>query len=279
MPFRCKCTLIFEGPQKGWTESLYLEPLTATYSEAVSLTNALGIARARLLGRLCAIKAFRVQVVEDAGGNKVTRRGDTFQRPIFGSAGNNNADSDLCLLADFTDALLTRHKLTYLRGIWDNISENYGAYTPNAQWTSYFDTWRDTVVGSGFGWMSRNQVASSNVTGYVQSSTGFVEITCADAIFAALPLNVPLQVQVQGILSLGGKSTLNGTLLVKPLSGTQIQTVKQIAVLTYVDGGKVTTFAPVMVKTSGIGPEKIVTRETGAPLLESRGRQRDRSRV
>lgn len=279
MPFRCKCTWIFEGPQKGWTESLYLEPLTQTFGEAATLTNNLCVPRAALLGRECAIKAFRVQIVEDAANLKVKRRGDTIQRPVFGYPGEPASDADLALLCDFTDAQLTRHKSLFLRGIWDSISQSYGGYHPSPAWEARFDVWRTQLIASGFGWVGRNPSNPSNVTGYVQTDTGFVEITCADAIFTGFPAFVPIQVNVQGVLSKGGPSNLNGTLLVKPISTTKCQTVKQRAVLPFVDGGTLRTLSYVMVKTAQVGPEKIVTHETGAPLLESRGRQRDRSRV
>jgi len=279
MPFRCKCTFIFEGPQKGWTESLYLEPLTQTFAEASTLTQNLCVARAKLLGRESAIKAYRVQVVQDAGGLPVKRRGDTIQRPFFGYEGQPGADADLALLCDFLDATATRHKSMFMRGIWDIISQNYGAYTPDPQFELFFTTWREQLISSGFSWLARNQLATSNVVGYEQTETGFVEITVSDPIFTGLPTLQPIQVQVQGVIGQGGLSNLNGTLLVKPLTATTCQTVKQRAVLPFLDGGKLSTFGYVMVKTAQVSPEKIVSHETGSPLLESPGRSKARSRV
>jgi hypothetical protein len=279
MPFRCKCTFIFDGPQKGWTETLYIEPLTGTFAEASTLTNNLCTPRALLLGSQCAIKAYRVQVVQDAGGLTVKRRGDTIQRPFFGNSTQTCADADLALLLDFVDAPLTRHKSLFLRGIWDAISQNYGAYTPVPAWEGVFESWRLQLIASGFGWVGRTPLAFANITTYAQSLAGFVNITLGENLFLGVVPGTIVQVNVQGLQSLGGRSTLNGSLLVRVLTDTTCVTVKQIAVLPFVAGGTMQTFTFGMIKTAFIGPEKIVTRETGAPLLESPGRQKARSRV
>jgi len=279
MPFRCKVTWIFDGPQKGWTESLYIEPLTGTFAEASTLANNLCTPRRLLLSSQCAIKGYRVQVVQDAAGLTVKRRGDTIQRPFFGNSTQSGADADLALLLDFVDAPLTRHKVLYLRGIWDAISQNYGAYTPVPDWEGHFESWRLQLIASGFGWVGRTPLAFANITNYLQADSGFVNITLGEDLFLGVPAGTPVNVNVAGLVSQGGRSTLNGSLLVKVLTATTCRTAKQIAVLPFVAGGTMQTYTQTMIKTAYVSPEKIVTRETGAPLLESPGRQRARSRV
>jgi hypothetical protein len=280
MPFRVKATWEFAAPQKGWTESLWLEPVTGTFGEATTIVSNTCVPRARLLGTECYIKAFRVQIVEDAGGAKVTRRGDNFQNIRFDGDGNEHAaEEDVCLELDFIDSTLTRHKTLFLGGIWDSIESNFGAYTPSPAWTNALTSWRSLMIASGFGWMARTPSAPFPITGYVVGADGFIEFTCTGVPFPGGASTVPQAVSISGVQAVGGKSNLNGTLVVVPSANNKCKTTKPRAALPYVTGGALKTFTYAFVKAAAISPEKIRTHERGAPLLESRGRARVRARV
>jgi len=279
MPFRCKITWEFAGIQTGWTETLYMEPLTATFAEAASAAQAMVPYRAKLLGIQTEIKAVRVQVVQDAAGTKVVRRGDNFQGINKAGSEKPTNDPDVALECDFIDTTLTRHKTMFMRGIWNIITTDYGEYKPTAEWNSAFDAWRIALIGFGFGWLGRTPSAKVNITDVNQTADGFVEITTAGTPFAALPLGVPIQVNVNGVIGQGGLSSINGTPLVKPTANNTCVTVKQQAILPYVSNGQLNTFSQVFIKTGQVSPEKIGDHKTGAPLLQPRGRRRARSKV
>jgi len=280
MPFRCKVQYIFAAGQKGWSEALYLEPLSGTFSEAASIASSLRAPRAALLGNDASLKAVRVQVVQDAAGNTIKRRGDLFQGEGFG--GNPAEDSaalDTCLLLDFIDATQTRHKPMFLGGIWDSIESNSGQYSPSPAWNSALDAWRVQVVAQGFGWVGRTPSTPAPVTNYEQDEQGFVLVTLAGTPFASFPIGKPVQVGFQGIISTGGPSNLNGQVLVTPLTVNTCRTTDQRAVLPYLNGGQMTTYTFAFVKTAAIAAEKIANRKRGSPLLEPLGRQKATRRV
>lgn len=275
MPFRCKVQYIFAAGQKGWSEVFYLEPLSGTFSEAASIALSLRVPRARLLGANASMKAVRVQVVQDAAGAKVKRRGDLFQGEGFGGEPTEpNAALDTCLLLDFIDAGQTRHKVMFLGGIWDSIEANNGAYSPSPDWNARLDVWRTQLVAQSFGWVGRTPSAPFAITTYLQNLDGFVQITSAAGTYTGLPLNTPVQIGIQGLQSTGGPSNLNGQLLVRPISATEAITVEQRAVLPYLSGGTVTTYTFAFVKTAAVAAEKIGNRKRGSPLLEPVGRQK-----
>jgi hypothetical protein len=279
MPYRVKVTWFFEGPQKGWTESLYIQPTSGTWAEAVAAVNAVNPVRAALLGQNLAIKAWRLQVVQDAGGNKVTRRGDTFQNLVInGDSQRPASDKDDCVEMDFLDSTQNRHKILFLGGIWREIVNNYGNYTPTPDWLSAMNNWIVKVVAGGFGWVARTPSIGFSITNYVQSADGFVDMTMSGNPFPGGASTTPQTVRVSGLQTEAGLSVLNGDLLVTPTGVNTCTTVKKIAVFPFVNVGVMKTFTYAFVQTNSVAPEKIVNHKRGAPLLESRGRRRVRAR-
>lgn len=280
MPFRIKTTWIFGGGQRGWTESLYSQPSSdQTIVTASNYALQVAQARAPMLGAECYVKAFRCQVVEDAAGLKVTRQGDLTQGlTLYGTPAQGAAEEDVCLLTDFIGAGNLFHKPLYLGGVWDSIVTNFGAYNPSPAWITLFGSWKAKVLSLGYGWVSRTSSAPYAVSNYTQEDTGFVTLTFGGTPFAGAS-NTPVTVRISGLPSVGGMSTLNGDLIVRPTGVSTAVTVTRIAVMPFVGPGVMHTFTYQFRMAGDIGAEKIVTRERGAPLLESRGRRRVRSRT
>jgi hypothetical protein len=279
-----KTTFEFAGPQKGWTETYYSQP-TGDQTILTALANAEQVALSRrlLLGDGLKIKAIRVQQVQDAAGNKIRFVGDTkrYDQGLPGAA-QPAAAPDLCVLCDAFKSDFSKHKEIFLRGIWDAVSTNYGTYTPgNAPgWQNNFDSWAAKIVQFGYGWLSATpQPVQFTITNYVQDTDGFVDLTFSGAIFAA-PFGRKGTIRVVGLPSVGGRSVLNGPLLVRTIDASHAITVNRIAVTPYAGTGTAYTYGdPLFIQIGGISAETIRTRETGAPLLESPGRQSARART
>lgn len=279
MPYRQKHTWIFAGNQKGWSESLYIEGVAGTIEAGRVIAMQVAPLRAQLLGANLYIKAIRVQVTEDAGGNPVKRRGDTFQGLFFPGVSNEPAAApDLSVLIDYVNLVGDRHRVGYLGGIWDSISTNFGVYTPSSQWNTALIAWQAKILEFGYGWVGRTPGADFVLSGYTQLENGYVEITCQGTPFAALG-TAPFTVRVHDLPSIGGKSVLNGDLVVVKVADNKCRTTQRIAVTPFVADGFLNLFTFGFQEIGNLGAEKVVSRERGAPLLESPGRRRARART
>jgi len=280
VPVRFKCTWIFSGNLKGWTETLYHQPTSGQFADTVAAVAVVNPFRAALLGKECEILAERVQQVQDAAGAKVLRTGDTFQNnPIVGNANEPAAAIDVCVEMDFLDSGKTRHKTLFLGGVWDSIESNFGVYQPTPVWNNTLDSWKNAVITQGFGWLGRVPSAPFAITSVTQNADGFVDIVTGGNPFPGGASNTPVNVTISGVKTQGGPSQINGSHPVLPTGLNACTTVKQIAILPYVAGGNLHTFTFNFIATAAINPEKIVYHKRGAPLLQSRGRARVRSKV
>lgn len=279
MAYTQKHTWIFYSPQRGWTESLYLRPQTQTITFGQSLASQYATARAQMLGNGYGIKGYRVQQVEDVAGNKVKFVGDTVQRVNYpGTSGQPGAQVDLALLLDCINGTVTKHKPLYLGGIWDVISQNGGQYVPEPTFEVAFTNWLSKVVQFGYGWYSRTPSIQFTITGFTADADAFVTYTCSGTPFAGLG-SAPFKVGVSGLPAIGGRSVLNGDQMVTRVTDSTCRTVQRIATTPFVGTGRLVTYTNNFQEIANIGIEKVVSRERGAPLLESPGRRRNRPRT
>lgn len=279
MPYRQKHTWIFAGPQKGWSESYYIQDLTPTIAAGQNIAAQVATVRAQMLGTECYIKAIRVQEVEDAGGNKVKFQGDTFQYPTYpGNTGHSAAQCDLSLLVDHQGQDGGRHRNGYLGGIWDDVESEFGKYKPPAAFTAAFASWKAKILEFGYGWVSRTPSIDYALTNYTIDENQFVTITTGGTPFNGLG-DAPFYVNVKKLPAVGGRSALNGTLLVRRLTDSTCITMNRIAVGPFVAPGYLNKFTYQFREIADLAVEKVVSRERGAPLLESRGRRRARART
>lgn len=280
MPYRQKHTWIFGGPQKGWSESYYIQDLTPTVAAGHNIADQVATVRAQLLGTGLFIKAIRVQVVEDAGGNKVKFEGDTFQGHRYpGNLSHEAAQADLSLLIDHQGQDGGRHRLGYLGGFWDEVSQNFGVYVnSNAAWNTAFAAWKSKILEFGYGWVSRTPSIDFAITGYTLDENFQVTYTTAATPFAGLG-TAPFLINVHGLLAIGGKSVLNGNQMVIRVTDNSCRTVGRYAAGDFVGGGFINTFTYQFREIADLAVEKVVSRERGAPLLESPGRRPARRRT
>lgn len=280
MAYTQKHTIDFAAGQKGWTESLYIQPQVQTVAAGLAILQQLCVARAQMLGQQAYIKAYRAQVVEAVDGSKVKFQGDTVQRTLFpGSTGEPCAQADLSLLVDCVNATVTKHKQIYLGGIWDSISQNFGAYVPNPTFETAFTNWTSKIVQFGYGWPSRTPSIKFVLSNYVMDADGYVTITCAGLPFNAITQTTPFKVGISSLPSIGGRSVLNGDIMVTKIDASTCKTAKPIAVTPFTSFGYLVTYTTNFQAIAVTGIEKVVSRERGAPLLESPGRRKARPRT
>lgn len=273
MPYTQKHTWFFQGAAKGWTETLYLRNVSPTTAAGLVIAQQIAAARAAMLGAGIQIHAIRIQEVENAAGAPVERVGDNYQNQIYpGPASPQGAHPDISLLADCISPGDRKHKVIYLGGIWRTIVDNFGQYTPSAAWTDAFTNWATKVVNFGYGWRARTPSPKVQITNYTVDDNGFVTITTSGTPFSLFG-DEPFLANIRKLPTIGKLSPLNGERLLVKLGNNTAKTVESFGLLPFAGVGFLNTFTYGFETIAGIGPEKVVSRERGAPLLQSPGRR------
>ena len=273
MPYRQKHTWIFSGPQKGWSESLYIENISPDIPTGITLAQTIAEKRAACLGNGLSIKAVRVQQVEDELGAAVTRIGDTNSGTQYPSPASQTAIApDTSLLLDCVTAGFTLHKKMYMGGIWKVISDNFGTYVPTAGWNTVFNNWASSVIAAGYGWVHRIPTPKVPTDTITSDINAIVTVKCAAGTFAAWP-TTPMKANITDLATVGKPSPLNGERLFVKVDDDSIKTLESVATGPIIGTGFVNWWTFSFRQIGVIGPEKIRSRERGAPLLESPGRR------
>lgn len=276
MPTIFKGTMIFSGPQHGWTESWWTSQPTNSYSFVSDLLDGLIRARAPLLGNQATIIGKRVSREDllNEGFSEYVLVTNQNQSPSCDSD-----EPDACVVAHAYDDTFSRKKAVFLRGIPDSIDIQFGKLvTDPCDWGKAFATYAKKIT-AGWGWMGRapGPVPRANLTGYVTSGQNQLTFTLDAPLFAAEPVGKKIKVTF-GSINKPAKSVLNGQQVVFVLSPTTCQTVFPTAALPYVNGGHCLYEPPQFNAANSMNYSRIGTRRVGAPLLASRGRLRARGR-
>lgn len=277
-----KATFFFEGRIKGWTESYYRPGLNNSHFVHYEEAYALAVKRAQLLGVESEIKAIRIStegLIGDALLRYVNLKAQPTKTTPAGNAATpprGTAQPDVALLLRCHDALGQHHKYVYLRGIWDQIENQNGLYTPNADWVAVLDQYIGALVGGQWGWMGVTARNIERLQSAVTDENSLVQFTFQGNIFAGVPLGQRRQIRISGVND--GRSSLNRVHTVQILSATTCRTEFSTAIPATVKGGKGVLNTLGLIDIAGADAQKIVTRECGAPLLESPGRRKGSTR-
>ena len=276
-----KVTLFFEGRQHGWTESYWFASASGLHTGTFDPTRALCKARAQLLGSECKIKAFRIST-EGTGPDALLKyeefitaplKGGSVGAPVFPSA----AEEDVALQVRFENSERNAHKLTFLRGIWDAVETRHGKYTPFDEWNKRFALYRALLVDEPWGWWGVQSKVKKPLVSAVQGADDIVTFTTLGDLFAAGEIGTRGSLRISGVNE--GHSVLNSVHLVQATATNGAKTLKRLAIGHNVVGGMVSRVTKGFIKFASCDDQKIVERKAGAPLLESRGRQRARARA
>jgi hypothetical protein len=272
-----KGTMIFKGPQHGWTESWWnLWPNTDYNAVMVALLR-LATARNELLSNQTEIIGLRVsqEGLKNDGFSKYVALDTTAQSPACDSD-----EPDACVVAHAYDANYARKKAVFLRGIPDAIDIQFGKLTIDpCNWGKAFEAYLKKIV-QGWGWMGRPAAGPTrkNVTGYtVDPDTKQIIVTFDGALFGVTPLNTPVTVTINGI-NKPAKSALSGQVIGFVDAANIFRSQFPIALFPYQSGGHGLYAPPEFVAATDMTLSRIGTRRVGAPLLASRGRGRARAK-
>lgn len=276
-----KITLFFEGRGRGWTESYWRPGAGGDHEAQEEATMSLTTARAQLLGRECWIKAYRIST-EGTGPDALLKYVDIRHKAKantpLGEAGlaPTAAQPDVGLLVRCSNIGRTKHKFIFLRGIWDLVENEHGKYTPTVEWKAAFAKYANILHDSDFGWFGVQSKIKSRLLSAVRDPQDRVTFTFADDMVALDQVGKRARVRISGVNN--GTSSLNRTHVVEVVSRKVLKTEYTTAVGENVVGGFGATQVLDYIDIKHVDDQKIITREAGAPLLESVGRRKARQR-
>lgn len=276
-----KVTFFFEGRGRGWTESLHYASPDDDYMRTTADANKLAVLRANLLGKECWIKAIRVSKEGTGPDAELTYVRYEPKGLKVGVNGNEilkrgAAQPDVGLLLRCENAAHTQHKFLYLRGIWDEVENNHGEYTPTADWLAVLVPYFDEVKGGNWGWWGVAVKAKQPLDDVARQANDQAVITTTVDLVPPEMVGKVTAVRISGVNA--GRSNLNTTHVVRVMDRKTFKTTRVLAVANTVVDGSVAWWGKGYIDIANIKSQKIVTRECGAPLLESPGRQKARPR-
>jgi len=278
-----KVTYIFEGPAKGWTESYILNGTGSDHTKQVPAVVTLAKARANLLAKPTFIKGYRISL-EGTGPDALLSYDRYEPKTVPLPTGetislDKAADPDQALLIRCSNATQSKHRFIYLRGIPDGIEVNYGQYEHGDIWGNLMKTFIRQLTSGPWGWMGVDDVNSVKkvpVLNVEQNLNGTASFTFQANLFpVAMPLNSVVKIRVSGV---NKGSPANGVHIVYAKQRDLAVTVNALATGKYLFGGRASYTPLTFIAIENAEDQKIVTREAGAPLLQSRGRAKARPR-
>lgn len=267
-----KVILAFFQKKQGWSEVYYKDTeelnLEAVYDQVTPMAQK----RALLLGQECTIDAVRVSR-EGVDNDSVLRY------PVLtGLSGVEAAPPDDALLVRMGNNDNTRRRQMYLRGIYDGLGHKGGDLNNEfPPFVEHFTPWAREIVLGNYVWPSVDPDTRKavGITTYTSNPAQFVTFLLKEPLFPPAMFGKTIRVRVS---RLNGGSALNKSLLVNVIDATKCETFEPYAVFPWRFGGRILYTTLKNVRITAVSPQKIVSRQVGAPLLASRGRQKATAR-
>jgi hypothetical protein len=275
-----KCVFIFRDQTgTGWEEIHYWNSTSDNPVLSTRLTNLVDViapVRALLLGVDCAVIGARVSYPRPGAVASLSKK---FY--LSGVAGKSSVSASVSLTGKWTDASTTRHKKTYLRGVWDDV-ENNGEYHPElpeaAGFSDRITEWKQLLINGGYGWTTKSIANSRNgvVNSYTATPEGIVTFTLAAPGMDGIAAGKIVEVAFSKINK--SNSPLNDTLLVEVIDATHLKTVNPIAAGPFTSKGKFNYRAVEFVNYNQLYDLAIGRRQQGRPIGQLPGRRKARAR-
>lgn len=267
-----KVIFAFTQKKQGWSEVYYKDSAALNLEQIRDQVVPLAQKRAALCGQETFLDAIRISR-EGVANDSVLA-----YTPFSGLSTEESSPPDDALLVRMGNADNTRHRQMFLRGIYDGLGTKGGSF--NNQYPAFIENWPNYVAALELGayvWPSVDPATKNrqDLTGYTSDQVERVTFTTVAPVFPAPKVGQTVRVRVSGI---NGGSVLNGSLLVKVLTTSTAQTIQPYATFAYRFGGKLLYSEQTFAAVANVRPQKIVSRQVGAPLLASRGRLPARSR-
>lgn len=272
--------MFFDGRACGWTESHWYNSSTGSHNLTMDKAKILAGKRARLLGTDCRIKAIRVST-EGSGPDACLEYIDYKPNYAKDSSGKligpTAAQKDVAVQLRMQDQDCKKWKLTFLRGCWDIIESENGDYQPTDAWKELMEDYTKYLRLGEWGWYGSVSKVKKNLSNVQRGiTTDSAVFTFQAAIFPDALVGKRTKVRIAGVN--GGRSNLNAVHVVSVVDTSTASTEFPLAVANLVTGGWGTYNAYDFIGYSHVDDQKVVTRETGAPLLESPGRRKRKAR-
>jgi hypothetical protein len=277
-----KFTFISQIQRHSFSESWYHEASNTNLNALVPKAREYCQARALMLGAPCYIYAFRISDV-----SSVVDRALLIYETFLGiqtkdSNGNfihGAAASNVALNALFQNADGSKEKLIQLRGIWDDVEFEGGAFRAGeAEFQTVFINYAVKVRQLGFGWLAKSGASIvSPLASYAIQANGVLRFSFSGGFFnlAQTPVGTHVPIRLRGMVD---SKNLNGPITVVVTGADSADTLKPIAARPWISSGQAVrnNTSPVVADSGRI--QRIGKRQAGAPLLQSVGRSSNRAR-
>lgn len=183
-----------------------------------------------------------------------------------------------CLLLECADTTRTYHKKVFARGIWDKAVGEGGKFNDLPAFRTVLNSYIGQLRADSWGWLAntKNTNLTLNINLVEQMTDGRVKITnVGGQVWDAGQWFKNIEVNVSNVL---GSRTINGPVVLVPQSALISYTLKPIAILPYGGGGKISWGQKDIRLVDSVNVTRIGRRDTGRPILQPRGRQRNRIR-
>lgn len=264
---------------QGWSEVHYhgstVDPPDLQGWLNAFRTNVLG-PRALLLGFDCFITGIRVSYPR-AGAT--ASYGINMNSP--GPVGEASADPTASVAVNFKDGTFTRTKVSHLRGFWDRVETN-GVYVPDLAppWNDYFTSWKDALIGGGYGWPSTDIPNSrrGTVVSYTQADDGFVTFSLepTDLPFPGPPFGQVISVKFSKLNN--SNSPLNRSLLCTVDAAHTLRTIYPVGCGPFTSKGRYNFRAVTVIQYAATGTIRLGERKPGKRRDLLRGRSRAKAK-
>jgi len=272
-----KCTWIFTGPGRSWTESLWVPSESIpgiqnvdNLEEVLDYMNAAGgytDKRVALLGDIYGCVAIRAGFPLEG----VRALGRYVFKP--GNPANGADDAEISLVTRCGNQTNSRLKYISIRGLWANVQVGGNSLfigPTGPAMTSAFNSYAGTLTTGAWEWRGRFGTSVANITDIQDVPSGQKEITL-DGALGAVVANQTVSVRVSGV---NIKSVLNKQLLItRTAVATVYRTFYPYATFPYVLGGKVRYNTLTFHDIANVRPMRIGSRDVGNSFKLSRGRR------
>jgi len=280
VPFNVKCVIQFATELGwGWSEThYYLSSASGApnlQARIDDLRNVVGPARAALLGLECSIIGFRVSYPRPGA---IASRSSRIQ--IAGSTTEKGSDMAQSLAVEFIDSSQSKSKITHLRGFWDAVESNQSYHPEEAPgWDERLLTWKQSLIGRGYGWLTVNDTTSirGTVNNYESATNGQIEFELTNIVNGPLVVGDIVTVTFSKIN--GSNSVLNHSLVCEVGAADSVFTVAPIAAGPFTGKGKFKIRKTEFVAYSETDSISVGKRAAGKPLNRSPGRLSARART
>jgi len=284
MGFKHKVIAYFSGFNSGWSEVIYLDRAEESPGFVASLLIPAMQARAKALGKGYQIDAYTVRLVQNAAGQPV--RGVGFLNLANGLpyvpeqvAANVGDPTFVAGRYIATNAAGTERRQGFLGGLPDAVTASGGRLDVSQRnWGGNVNEYLTLLLQLGAGWLSYQEQAVANLTGY-STNQGMVGAITVDApIFAPYAPGTLLPVRISR-LNGGGKSVLNGGHIAKVETATSVTLTTPRAAGPFIAPGRLRVYPPVPAWIPWAGyqlVERASVHKRGRPFVLRPGRSKAR---